>query len=83
MFATPWLNDSYNTSQTKSNISLFCQITECIHTAYLKSEHSLGDINNGDIHQLSVLSILVVSQEGQDRDDPVRMNQNFQLVTVI
>lgn len=50
---------------------------------YLKPEHSLGDINDGDIHQLSVLSILVVSQEGQDGDDPIRMNQNLQLITVI
>ena len=43
--------------------------------AYLKSVDFLGDVNCSEVHQLAVLSILVVSQECQHWDDPIRVDQ--------
>lgn len=45
--------------------------------AYLESIHLLGDVNCSEVYQLAVLSILVISQECQHWDDPVRVNQQL------
>ena len=58
----------------------------CINTSrhmyvcrYLISIHLLWHINSGELHELPELCILVVSEEGQNRKDPVGVDQDLQL----
>lgn len=44
---------------------------------YLEAVDSLGYVDGSDIHKLSVLSILMVSQEGKDWDESIRMDQHL------
>ena len=48
---------------------------------YLESVHLLGDVDCSEVHKLAVLGIVVVSQECQHRDDPIRMDQELKLIT--
>ena len=48
---------------------------------YLKAVDPLGDVDGCQLHQLSELGVLVVSEEGEHWDDPLGVDQEFQLVT--
>ena len=47
---------------------------------YLKAVDSLGHVYGSDVHELSVLGILVVSQEGQHWQQTIGMGQHLQLI---
>lgn len=44
---------------------------------YLEAVDSLWHIHGSDIHELSVLGILMVSQEGQNWDESIGMDQHL------
>lgn len=47
---------------------------------YLEAVLPRGDVHSSQVSQGLELSISVISEEGQHRDDPVRMDQQFQLI---
>ena len=47
---------------------------------HLKAVDSLGHVDGSDVHELSVLGILVVSQEGQHWQQTIGMGQHLQLI---
>lgn len=47
---------------------------------YLEAVDPLRHVHSSDIHELSVLSILMVSQEGEYRDESIGMDQHLQLI---
>ena len=48
---------------------------------YFKSVDFLRDVHSCQVDELSVLSVLMVSQEREDRDDTLRVDQHLQLIT--
>ena len=62
---------------------MYVQQCMCALFLYLKAVDSLWHVYSCDVHELSVLGILVVSQKCQHRDDSIGVDQHLQLIAAL